>query len=59
MKIEVKTVKNETQLMISNRKTVLLAEILIKKPTSNMQHLYETIKIQHQIAYLCTLNSVL
>lgn len=59
MKIEVKTVKNETQLMISNRKTLLLAEILIKKPTSNMQHLYETIKIQHQIAYLCTLNSVL
>lgn len=59
MKIEVKTVKNETQLMISNRKTVLLPEILIKKPTSNMQHLYETIKIQHQIAYLCTLNSVL
>jgi hypothetical protein len=59
MKIEVKTVKNETHLMISNRKTVLLPEILIKKPTSNMQHLYETIKIQHQIAYLCTLNSVL
>jgi len=35
--------KYRTHLMIFDSKTVLLPEILIKNPTSNLQHLYETI----------------
>ena len=35
--------KYRTHLMIFDSKTELLPEILIKNPTSNLQHLYETI----------------